>query len=276
VFILLFALGFVLRGVDVMDHDMWSAVQKWIIAAGISIVDFFYIPIREALGPRFASTASAVATDFRWWVTGAFIVLIFAALGPAIERHGWPRWPLPTPTVPSADEIASAVVRALPKGDAPVATASAPVPQVTEPYVNPTRSDGVKWRVAQGIRSKIIRGGLTTDCYVTIVQLPQSYAEDYAADFKRILDVIGWKYDARLAVSPVSKGLSVRAVNKQGPSRECGEALANRLQNDGRTRSGSRLGAFLHLLPETEAPDYLKECTHAACIEVDFGLDDGQ
>jgi hypothetical protein len=87
---LLFALGFVLRGVDVMDHDMFDAIQKWTIAAIISIIDYFYVPLRTALGPRFAGTAGKVGTDFRWWIGAVFIVLLWSVISPIAEKYGWP------------------------------------------------------------------------------------------------------------------------------------------------------------------------------------------
>jgi hypothetical protein len=86
-FILLFALGFMLRGIDMMDDSMWSAVQKWAIAAALSVVDYFYVPVRTRLGPRFAETAAKVATDFRWWT----VAIIFALVLPfsSLEQRRW-------------------------------------------------------------------------------------------------------------------------------------------------------------------------------------------
>jgi hypothetical protein len=112
-FILLFVLGFVLRGVDVMDHDMPDAIQKWLIAAGIAVVDYFYVPVRTALGPRFASTASKVGTDFRWWIAAILVVLLWAAIVPTIERHGWPSFarnalPVVIHDPPTTEDIAKA------------------------------------------------------------------------------------------------------------------------------------------------------------------------
>jgi hypothetical protein len=89
-FILLFALGFVLRGIDVMDHDMAGAIAKWFIAAVISVFDFNYIRIRNTLGTSFAATAAKVGTDFRWWVSAILVVLLWGAISPLIERQRWP------------------------------------------------------------------------------------------------------------------------------------------------------------------------------------------
>jgi hypothetical protein len=89
-FILLFALGFVLRGVDVMDHDMPNAIQKWVIAAVLSIADYFYVPIRKTLGPRFSNTAASVATDFRWWAVALMVIIFGMSLSPYVEQRRWP------------------------------------------------------------------------------------------------------------------------------------------------------------------------------------------
>jgi hypothetical protein len=89
-FILLFALGFVLRGIDVMDHDMPNAIQKWVIAAILSIADYFYVPIRTALGTRFSNTAASVATDFRWWAAALTVILLGMSLSPYVEQRRWP------------------------------------------------------------------------------------------------------------------------------------------------------------------------------------------
>lgn len=122
-FILLFALGFVLRGIDVMDHDMPNAIQKWVIAAGVTLLDYFYVPIRTALGPRFASTAAKVGTDFRWWVVAALVLLSWAAVSPVIEKQGWPSLAQKEPALvihdpPSADDIAKATALIQSKLDA--------------------------------------------------------------------------------------------------------------------------------------------------------------
>ncbi len=85
-FIALFVLALVLRGVDVMDQDRSSAIFKWIIAAAISVFDYFYVSIRKKLGSRFTATAALVATDFRWWTTAIIAVLLY----PMLWQHLWP------------------------------------------------------------------------------------------------------------------------------------------------------------------------------------------
>ena len=146
---------------------------------------------------------------------------------------------------------------------------------LSAPYINPLHDEVAKWKVAEGLRSSILNGNLSPNCHVTVVQLPAPYAEDFAAEFKRILDVVGWKYDRRLATKPVDKGLTVRAIYDDVKSRECADALANRLRDSGRSRNGGSLGDLHQWIVRSEAPDYLKECP-AGCIEVDFGNDAGQ
>ena len=89
-FILLFALGFVLRGIDLMDESMSAAIQKWLIAAALSVIDYFYIPVRTKLGRRFATTAANVATDFRWWTVALLSALVLPTIMPFVERGYWP------------------------------------------------------------------------------------------------------------------------------------------------------------------------------------------
>jgi hypothetical protein len=85
-FILLFVLGFVLRGVDEMDHSMSDAIQKWAIAGFLAILDFLYVPIRQLFGPRFTKTAALVATDFRWWTVSVLVVLAWSTVFPIWSR----------------------------------------------------------------------------------------------------------------------------------------------------------------------------------------------
>jgi len=101
-FILLFVLGFVLRGVDVMDVDMSEAIQKWIIAGVLAVLDYFYVSIRTLLGPRFAATAATVGTDFRWWIAAALVLL---AWGTVQEQQKWLIRPTVVHNEPAAEYI---------------------------------------------------------------------------------------------------------------------------------------------------------------------------
>ena len=150
-----------------------------------------------------------------------------------------------------------------------------PPAAIPPPYVNPVHDDAVKWKIAAGIRTSISRNSLSANCHITIVRLPVTYPEDYAADFKEILDVIGWKYDERFATSTIEKGISLRVLNSSPQSKDCATAMGARVQNDGHSRLGGSVQARVQHLTPDEAPDYLKNCP-AGCFEVDFGNDDGR
>ncbi len=141
-------------------------------------------------------------------------------------------------------------------------------------FVNPLHEDAVKWRIAEGIRSATIGGALSEHCHATIVSLQDQYAQDYAADFRKILDVINWKYNERFATSPVDRGITVRGVAGEIQSMACAITLANQLRTYGHTRTGSSLGNVLRWISTSDVPDYLKDCPQGLCIEVDFGNDD--
>jgi hypothetical protein len=120
----------------------------------------------------------------------------------------------------------------------------------------------------------ILRSGLSANCRITIIRYPETYAEDYAADFKQILDVIGWKYDEHFAQGTLEKGLTIHVINAPGPSKDCASALSTRLNNaDLRTRIGGSPNILPYNLLESEAPAYLTNCP-AGCMEVDFGNED--
>jgi hypothetical protein len=119
-----------------------------------------------------------------------------------------------------------------------------------------------------------LRSGLSANCRITIVRYPETYAEDYAADFKEVLNVIGWKCDEHFAQGTLEKSLTIRAINAPGQSRECALALSARLHNaDMRTRRGNSADIIALNLGESEAPAYLRNCPDG-CIEVDFGNED--
>jgi hypothetical protein len=133
------------------------------------------------------------------------------------------------------------------------------------PYVKPLHD--------MANRLSILRGSLDADCKITIIRLPELYAEDYAADFKEILDVVGWKYDERLSTAAVKKGISIRALDTPPASKVCAETINQVTGNWERARNGDALalrGTRLQWLAENEAPDYLKDCP-SGCVEVDFG-----
>jgi len=151
-----------------------------------------------------------------------------------------------------------------------------PGPPPAASFVDPVHDDAVKWRIAEGIRAATIAGLLSAKCHVTIVTLQEPYAEDYAVDLRRILDVVNWEHDERFAAGPVDRGITVRGVTDQIQSRACAVTLANQLKSYARTRSGGSIGDPLRWTMTADAPDYLKQCPEGLCIEVDFGNDDSR
>jgi hypothetical protein len=174
------------------------------------------------------------------------------------------------PPTASANEIADAVVQKLAKTNPSIPPTT---PAAVPPYVNPIHTAETKWNMSSGIRSGIIHRNLPADCQITITRLPVTYAEDLAADLKSILDVIGWKYEERLATTTVDKEIAIRILEGNGLPQACATALASRLQNDGRTRTNGSYNTAVRGLTEPEAPDFLKHCT-SACIEVTIGNED--
>lgn len=159
---------------------------------------------------------------------------------------------------------------------APLISGTAPVPPPTS-FVNPLYEDAVKWRIAEGIRRATIAGNLSAQCHVTVITVQEQQAQDYAADFKKILEVINWKYDERFATAPIPRGISIRGVSEQIQSRACAVTLAAQLITYPRTRSGASLKPdILRWTSSPDAPDYLRECPQGLCIEASFGNDDSQ
>jgi hypothetical protein len=142
-------------------------------------------------------------------------------------------------------------------------------------FINPLHQEVVKWKIAEGIRAATLAGNLSAHCHATIIRIQQSYAEDYAADLKKIMNVVGWGYDERFPGNPVDKGLTVRGVVNDIQSRACAVTLINQFKTNARTRTGTAFDAPQRWLNVSEAPDYLKGCD-GGCIEVDFGNDDNQ
>jgi hypothetical protein len=297
--VFIFAAGF--EGVAFALAGEWpSAIAGFALCGGLTLVLIYF--------PRLREWATGVSPN---WIAGAIAsLLIVVALSPFIEEKRWPFsvWFPPTPTldqtanavadklasilpkssdyadavvgklpkatqiaVPSVAEIADAVVSRLPKQQAASPSQKSPPP---ESFANPLRSKIVKWQIVAGLRSLISTGALNADCKVMIIRLQEPYAEDYADDLKQILNVLGWKYDERFATSTIPKEMTVKADNSPGPSKDCGTALGQRIQNDASSRNGSSLSPHQWMTDE-EAQSYRKrqDCT-SGCVEVDFGNED--
>lgn len=153
----------------------------------------------------------------------------------------------------------------------PITPSSITIPSLPAPFISPIHEKSAKWDIVQGIRNAIMRNGLNPECHITIVRESAAYAEDYATDFKEILDVLNWKVDGE-HLGAVNKEITIRAIN-EGQSKECAEALAARIRTFARTRKGSGPGDPLQWFIVPDASIYIKQCT-SVCIEVDFGIED--
>jgi hypothetical protein len=66
-FIALFLLGAVLEGWAAWHHDeIARAFEYWGVGAMLATLGVFWVKLREWAGPKFTTTATNVATDFRW------------------------------------------------------------------------------------------------------------------------------------------------------------------------------------------------------------------
>jgi hypothetical protein len=177
----------------------------------------------------------------------------------------------------SADEIAAAVVRAMPKTPA---TAPEPTDSAPSPYVNPVHSAVAKWQLTEGLRTAILKGNVRSDCKVVLVPLPVQYAQDYAADFEEILYVAGISVEKHLATTPVDKGISLIAA--QSPAvvttdNDCAFFIDRAISNWSTRRDGGGglSGTHMRRLPVSEAPESIRNCP-ANCVQINFGNNDGQ
>jgi hypothetical protein len=280
------------------QNSVTAALGYGIGAVVVAIADY-KLKVILAGAPRLTRTLNAVASTAWIWVAVAMVSLIVIALSPYIEQQripfaAWlPKIPSATEisddvisklpkqapvSVPSAEDVANAVARRFPNLAAAQSPASAPptAQKPDIPYVNPLHEELTKWRIAASIRTQVLRSDLSADCKITVVRLPVTFAEDYAADFKEIINVAGWKYDEHFATGTIDKGISIRAISSDAPSKRCAQALSMGLRINGRTQTtGNTLRVPEHWLTEAEAPDYLKQCA-SGCVEVDFGNDDAQ
>ena len=232
-----FAIALAARAVEKFGWDTYidSAISA-LLAIGATIIAYYLSPILKWLGSGATDKLNRVASDPKWWIGLAMVYLIQGALWPFVEEKRWPfsAWFPPSSSLdqmasavankvagqisipkppPSADEIANAVVGKLPKqSTTPVQTAGGT--PVAAPYVNPLHDKDTKWKVTQGLRLWSLRNDPhSPECQITIIRYPETYSEDYAADFKEILDVVGWKYTEHLVDGTLRKGISVRAIH---------------------------------------------------------------
>jgi hypothetical protein len=295
------ALGLIFGAVDQgLAGSWWPAGLCAVLSAVLQFVVIRWSAWLKAHPEnKLIVSVRAITSQARWWIATLAFFLLLIFLSPFVER-----WPFAarfsTAHSQSADEIAAAVVRALPKAPGPApfpnvpsaednanavvrkfpylaaAQMGKPSPIADDPHVNPLSEELTKWRIAASIRTQVLRSDLSADCKITVVRLPVTFAEDCAADFKEIMNVAGWKYDEHFATGTIDKGISIRAISSDATSKRCAQALSTGLRISGRTRTtGNTLRVPEHWLTEPEAPDYLKQCAYG-CVEVDIGNDDAQ
>jgi hypothetical protein len=288
-----FALALAARAVEKFGWDTYvDSVVSAILAVALVIIAYKLPSIMNRFGREATTKLNRIASDPKWWILIVIVFILQGALWPYVQEKRWPfsTWFPPSPTLDqtataiadkipkplSADEIANAVVGKFPKQSATPSQSAGATPPAA-PYVNPLHYEDVKWRITRGLRLWSTRSDPPSlECQIAIIRYPETYAEDYAGDFKEILKVAGWKYTEHLADGTLPKGISARANHDNAPSKACTEELTNMIQNDGRTRSGNSIGNTNLQWPAlSELSDFLKFCpSGVGCVEVSFGNED--
>jgi hypothetical protein len=198
-----------------LSHWLYLAIGIFFAGGGFM---FPWMRTRTWIPEIVSASLSKAALDARYWIAALLTIFIYT-IGPEIYRRAVE----PRAGFPTADEIAAAMVHALPKSNS---TALAPPPAVVtkQPELpNPLQPESVKWRATTRLVDISKKENLK--CKVLIVRNPLSYAEDYAADLKPILEAARWDYEVSLATGELEKGLSARAPSEPGIKRQCAEAF---------------------------------------------------
>jgi hypothetical protein len=91
VLIEMYALGAVLHGFDVMRPDgLWAAGGWWITGGILALIGWRWAKVKTWISPRVASTATLAATDFRWWMGSAMLILLVVTFSRFVEEQRWP------------------------------------------------------------------------------------------------------------------------------------------------------------------------------------------
>jgi hypothetical protein len=181
-------------------------------------------------------------TADRWWPV-ALMLTFFYVSGLFTTRSVTPESP-----APSADEIAAAVVKVLPKQNISTAVEIADAvaqripkglpspqgaqspPKEAEPP-NPLRPEATKWRaVSRLVQMSKIKN---LSCKIILVKLQVAFAEDYANDLRQILETAQWPYQPGFALGDLRKGLSAIASPEKGMKRQCGETFQDAIMYSG-------------------------------------------
>jgi hypothetical protein len=145
------------------------------------------------------------------------------------------------------------------------------------PYVNPLHNEVTKWNMTRNLVAWSTQSNpQNPTCEIAIVRYPETYSEDYAGDFKEIIDAARWKFipDHIVVDGSLRKGISVRGLYDNLPSHACAQFLDTRISNDWHTRSGGT-STNLEWAAASELSDFLKNCPSGlGCVEVTFGNED--
>jgi hypothetical protein len=146
-----------------------------------------------------------------------------------------------------------------------------------EPYVNPIHDSRVKWNITKwisGVQGNIEQLSMVKlePCHIVIVRLQDTYAEDYARDWKELFGTIRWPVTEKLADTPIEKGISFRPIQADGKAVACANALNTTFSYYALSKRGGPLGGnYIYSYQGAEAvPTSLKECT-SPCVEMDLG-----
>jgi hypothetical protein len=87
----IYAFSMVLHGFDVMRPEgLWAASGWWVAGGILAVVGLRWTKITTWLNPRFVAIANLVATDFRWWIGTAMVILLVGTFSRFIEERRWP------------------------------------------------------------------------------------------------------------------------------------------------------------------------------------------
>jgi hypothetical protein len=220
VFGILLAEPFCHVGADlIMHNELGRGLTSFAIGLPIGVAGASFHWWKDKVKPTVA--VWVLKTADRGWPFALLFVFLF------LSGVFGPRSSAPN-TSPSADEIATAVVKALPKAPIPP-TAPTTVPTKEPEPPNPLRPETAKWRVTNALVQTSKTQNLS--CSVMLVRYQLSYAEEFANDLKQILDAARWQYRPAFALGDLPKGLSAIARYDPGMKRQCGETFQSAIRN---------------------------------------------
>lgn len=218
----------------------------------------------------FAKLHDLIPNPLVWIATMAFF-LMFISLSPFVQENRLPFASLfSAKTVPSADEIAEAVVHHLPNGivAAPVTTAS----HSADNRKNPLNDASAKLNFMQSL-SDFARKNVIPKCKVLIDRYQLPYAEQFSDDLKSALTIMDWPFIENFALSEVPRGLSIENTGEVN-SQKCGAAFENSFGNATNWRGGTWSVPRLETPKDSTRFIILSGCGN--CIYVEIGNDPDQ